>query len=185
LPPIVRSQGELPLPSLSRLPLPSPLRAAPQRFAPEWPSCAAARWLALARPPRARPRSAPGARSAFTYARCPVPARAAFKFSLISFKFSLIYVLRRALRRVMICFKFRFISVLRRALRRATIYFNFILFNVLRRKFSRAMFCFKFSSSGVCHHTLRRVTLYVIFVFNSSVSWHASSRNDSFNFSLV
>jgi hypothetical protein len=54
-------------------------------------------------------------------------ARMTFKFSLISFKFTFIYVLRRALRRVTIHFKFRFISVLRRTLRRATIHFNFIL----------------------------------------------------------
>jgi hypothetical protein len=49
------------------------------------------------------------------------------KFSLISIKFSLISVLRRA----MICFNSR-------------------LFNVLRRTFSHATFYFKFSSSGVC-----------------------------------
>jgi hypothetical protein len=89
------------------------------------------------------------------------------------------------LRHTMIYFKFIFISVLRRALRRATIHFNFSLSNVLRRAFSRATFCFKFSSSGVCRRALRRATLYVIFIFNSSVLLHASSRDDSFNFSLV
>jgi hypothetical protein len=45
----------------------------------------------------------------------------------LAFKFSLIHVLRRTLRRVTIHFKFRFISVPRRALRRATIHFNFSL----------------------------------------------------------
>jgi hypothetical protein len=84
-----------------------------------------------------------------------------------------------------IYFKFRFISVLHRALHRATIYFNFRLFNVLRHAFSRATFCFKFTSSGICRRALRRATLYVIFIFNSSVSLRASSRDDSFNFSLV
>ena len=94
-------------------------------------------------------------------------------------------MLRRALHRATIHFKFRFISVLRRALRHATIHFNFRLFNVLLRAFSHAKFCFKFSLSGVCRRALCRATLYVIFIFNSSVSWHAPSRNDSFNFSLV
>jgi hypothetical protein len=75
--------------------------------------------------------------------------------------------------------------VLRRALRHVTIHFNFRLFNVLRRAFSHVTFCFKFSSSGVCHRALRRAALYVIFIFNSSVSLRTSSRDDSFNFSLV
>jgi hypothetical protein len=75
--------------------------------------------------------------------------------------------------------------MLRGALRRTMIHFNFRLFNVLRRAFSRTMFCFKFSSSGVCRRALRRATLYISFIFNSSVSLHASSRDDSFNFSLV
>jgi hypothetical protein len=90
-------------------------------------------------------------------------------------------VLRRALRRATIHFKFRFISVLRRA----TIHFNFRLFNVLCHVFSRAAFCCKFSLNCVCRRALRRPTLYIIFVFNSSVSLRASSRDDSFNFSLV
>jgi hypothetical protein len=41
-------------------------------------------------------------------------------FGLFNFKFGLVNVLRRALRRVMIHFKFTFIHVLRRALHRAT-----------------------------------------------------------------
>jgi hypothetical protein len=102
----------------------------------------------------------------------PVPAHAAlarvvFKFS---FKFSLIYVLCRALRRATIHFKFRFISVLCRAIRRATIHFNFRLFNVLCRVFCHVTFCFKFSLNSVWRRTLRRATLHVIFRFNSSVS---------------
>jgi hypothetical protein len=86
-------------------------------------------------------------------ARLAAPARAALvpwrlDFSLISFKFELINVLRHALhhatiylkfifisvlRRAMIYFNFRFISVLRRALRRATVHLKFSLFNVWRR----------------------------------------------------
>jgi hypothetical protein len=94
-------------------------------------------------------------------------------------------VLRHALCRATIYFKFRFISVLCRAFHCTTIHFNFRLFNVLRRAFRRAIFCFKFSLSGVCRRALRRATLYVIFMFNSNVSLRASSRDDSFNFSLV
>jgi hypothetical protein len=94
-------------------------------------------------------------------------------------------VLLHALRRTTIHFKFRFISVLRPALRHATIHFNFRLFNMLCRTFSYATFCFKFSLSGVCRRALRRATLYIIIIFNSSVSLHAPSRDDSFNFNLV
>jgi hypothetical protein len=123
----------------------------------------------------------PLARASCPRARSPVPARAAlarttFKFSLFSFKFSSIYVLRRAT----IYFQFRFISVLRRALRRVTIHFNFRLFNVLRRAFRRMTIYFKFSLSGACRRVLCRAKLYVIFIFNSSVSWRVSSRDDSF-----
>jgi hypothetical protein len=75
--------------------------------------------------------------------------------------------------------------VLRRVLPRATIHFNFRLFNVLCRAFHRAPIYSKFSVSDVCRRALRRTTLYVIFTFNSSVSLHASSRDDSFSFSLV
>jgi hypothetical protein len=146
--------------SLHPLPSLSPTRA-PPAVAPVWP---------LARAARSRARN---------------PSARRLKFSLISFRFSLIYVPRRALRRATIYFKFIFISVLRRALRHVTIHFNFRLFNVLRRAFSHVTFCFKFSSSGVCHRALRRAALYVIFIFNSSVSLRTSSRDDSFNFSLV
>jgi hypothetical protein len=72
-----------------------------------------------------------------------------------------------------------------RAFRRATIHFKLRFIGMLRRAFSHAVFCFKFSLIGVCHRALHRATLYVIFVFNSSVSLRASSRDDSFNFSLV
>ena len=109
----------------------------------------------------------------------PFP-HATFKFRLISFKSSLHYVLRRAT----IYFKFRFISVLRHALRRSTIHFYFRLFNVLHREFRRATIYSKFSLSGVCRCAIRRATLYIIFIFNSSVSWRASSRDDSYNFIL-
>jgi hypothetical protein len=166
------------LPSARGTPAPTLRRAAPA--APLSPLLSAAssglphRRAALAAPLRA----------------CsPIPARSPsarhLKFSLISFKFSIINMLRRALRRMAIYFKFRFISVPRRALRRVTIYFNFRLFNVLCRAFSSATFCFKFSSSGVCRRALRRATLYIIFIFNSSVSWRDSSRDNLFNFSLV
>jgi hypothetical protein len=135
-------------------------------------------------PPRDPILAVPSARSrgaqrvpvrAVTFPRTAI-ARATFKFYLISFKFSLIYVLRRAT----IYFKFRFISVLRHMLHRMTIHFNFRLFNVLRRAFYRATIYFKFSLSGVCRRALRRATLYVIFIFNSSVLLRALSRDDSF-----
>jgi hypothetical protein len=135
----------------------------------------------------------------------PVPARAALvvrclNFSLISFKFCLINVLRRALRRTsiylkfgfisvlrraMIYFNFRFISMLRRTLRRATVHLQFSLFNVWRRASSRATFRFKFSLSDVCCRALRRVMFNIISIINSSVSWRASSHDDSFYFSSV
>jgi hypothetical protein len=114
-------------------------------------------------------------------------------FSLITFIFSSINVLRRVHRRATIYFKFRFINMLRRALRRTMIYlisdllvccvarrfiFRFKLFNVWRRTSSRATFRFKFSLSDVCCRALRRATLDVIFIFNSSVSLRASSRDD-------
>jgi hypothetical protein len=75
--------------------------------------------------------------------------------------------------------------VLRHALRRATVHFNFRLFSVLRRAFRHATVSFEFSLSGVGRRAFRRATLYVIFIFNSGISWHAPSRDDSFNFSLV
>jgi hypothetical protein len=154
---IVEPRGEL-FPSL---PLSSPssfLPCAPLLPLPPAPSSVACR------SPRPRPwRSIP------LCARSPVPARIALarsKFSLINFNFSLIYVLRRALRRVMIHFNFGLFSVLRRA----TIYFNFRLFNVLRRTFRRAAIYSKFCLSGVYHRALHRATFYVIFIFNSSIS---------------
>jgi hypothetical protein len=98
--------------------------------------------------------------------RAGSPSAQRLNFSLISFKFSLIYVLRRVLRHAMIYFKFRFISVLRRAFRRVTIYS-------------------KFSVSDVCRRVLRGATLYVIFIFNSSVLLRTLSCDDSFSFNLV
>jgi hypothetical protein len=100
-------------------------------------------------------------------------------FDLTHFKFSLVNMLRRALRRATIHFKFTFIHVLHRALRRATIHFNFRLFNVWRRASSRATFCFKFRLDDVCRRALRRVTLDVIFIISSRVSWRAPSRDES------
>jgi hypothetical protein len=90
-------------------------------------------------------------------------------------------VLLRALRRATIYFKFRFISVMCRT----TIHFNFRLFNVLCRVFRRATIYSKFNVSDVWRRALCCATFYVIFTFNSSVSWRASSRDDSFSFSLV
>jgi hypothetical protein len=72
------------------------------------------------------------------------------------------------------------IKVLRRALRRATIHFNFRLINVCHRASRRTTFCFKFSLDDVCCRALRRTTLDVIFIINSSVSWRAPSRDESF-----
>jgi hypothetical protein len=81
----------------------------------------------------------------------------------------------------MIHFNFRFISVLCRTLRRATVHLKFSLFNV----WHRATFRFKFGLSDVCCRVLRRATFDVISIINSSVSWRASSRDDSFYFSSV
>jgi hypothetical protein len=72
------------------------------------------------------------------------------------------------------------INVLCRALRRATTHFNFRLFNVWRRAPSRATFHFKFSLDDVCRRALHRVTLDAIFIINSSASWRAPSRDESF-----
>jgi hypothetical protein len=166
---IVGSRGELPLPLSSPLPpsslpvCPAPrrglVRPSPRRGSPVRPGGT----------PRRGPGGTPSGTVTSVALECTwrvVPfSRATFKFRLISFKSSLHYVLRRALRRATIYFKFRFISVLRHALRRATIHFYFRLFNVLHRAFRRATFCFKFSLSGVC----RRAMLNVIFIFNSSV----------------
>jgi hypothetical protein len=134
--------------------------------------------LPCPRAPWRGPDLAPGARNAFTYARSPVPTRTAlacatFKFRLTSFKFSLIYVLRRVLRRATIYFKFRFIRVLRRTIRRVTINFNFRLFNVLCRVFSRATFSFNSVqvAYAVVRFVMRRFTLisYLIQVFRCAL----------------
>jgi hypothetical protein len=79
-------------------------------------------------------------------------------FSLISFKFGLINVLRRALRRSTIYLKFRFISVLCCTLCRA-----FSLFNVWCHACSRPMLRFKFSLSDVRCRALRRAMLDVFY----------------------
>jgi hypothetical protein len=101
----------------------------------------------------------PGTRNVLPRAQ-PQCARRSI-FSLISFGFSLINVLRRALHRAMIHFKFIFINELCCALRRATIRLNFILFNVWRRASSRATFRFKFNLDGVCRCVFRRTTLNI------------------------
>jgi hypothetical protein len=72
------------------------------------------------------------------------------------------------------------INVLRRALRRTMVHFNFRLINVWRRVSSHATFRFKFSLDDVCRRALRRTTLDIIFIINSSVSWRAPSRDESF-----
>jgi hypothetical protein len=56
---------------------------------------------------------------------------------------------------------FSLVDVLRRALRRATIHFNFIFINELCRAFCCATFRFKFSSVDVCRHAFHRATLNV------------------------
>jgi hypothetical protein len=71
------------------------------------------------------------------------------------------------------------INVLHRALRRATIHFNFRLFNMRRRASSCTALRFKFSLDDVCRRALRRATLDIIFIINLSVSWRASSRDES------
>jgi hypothetical protein len=108
------------------------------------------------------------------------PQRArGLNFSLISFKFSLINVLRRALRRATIYFKFRFINVLRRALRCATIYFKFIFINVMRRV---TVYCnFRFISVLRC--SLRRAMVHLEFrLFNV---WRRSSSRATFRLNSV
>jgi hypothetical protein len=133
----------------------------------------------------------PGPASLATRALAAVPRRApripvrvtivvqCLTFGLFNFKFGLVDVLRRALRRTMVHFKFTFIHVMCRALHRASIHFNFRLFNVWRRASSRTTFRFKFSLDDVCRRALRRVTLDVIFIISSSVSWRAPSRDES------
>jgi hypothetical protein len=122
-------------------------------------------------------------------ARVP-PARAAhsrardrscvmFNFGLFNFKFGLVDVLHRALRRATIHFKFTFTHVLCRTLCRVTIHFNFGLFNVWHRASSRATFRFKFSLDDICCRALCRATVDVIFIISSSVSWRAPSRDES------
>jgi hypothetical protein len=60
---------------------------------------------------------------------------------LIHFNFSLVDVLRRALRRAMVHSKFVFINMLRRALHCATILFKFIFIKELCRALRRATIC--------------------------------------------
>jgi hypothetical protein len=131
-------------------------------------------WRAPARPPgvAARPQrdsrglacprrglTRPGTRNVFPRAQPQCVLRSIF--SLISFRFSLMNVLRRTLRRATIHFKFIFINELCCALRRATIRLNFRLFNVWRRASSRATFRFKFNLDGVCRCVFRRATFSV------------------------
>jgi hypothetical protein len=80
---------------------------------------------------------------------------------LVSFKFSLMSVLSRALRRATIQFKFVFINVLRRMLRRATIHFKFVFIKVRCRALRRATIRFKFSSVDVSRRAFRHTTLNV------------------------
>jgi hypothetical protein len=68
--------------------------------------------------------------------------------------------------------------VLRRALCHVTVHLK--LFNVWRCVSGRTTFCFKFILSDISCRALRRATLDVIFIINSSVSWRASSHDDSF-----
>jgi hypothetical protein len=137
-----------------------------------------------------------------TCSRRPSRARH-LNFGLVNFKFSLVDVLCRTLRRITIYFKFTFISVLCRTLRRATIHLNFRLFNVWRRASSRLTFRFNFCIDDVCCRALRRATLDVIFIiiqvsrgalrarqssysqFSLSVVSHVSPRDNPFKFTLV
>ena len=98
-------------------------------------------------PPRARPRS--GLRRVQPRSRARRPSARRLKFSLISFKFSLIYVLRR---------------VLHRATKRATIYFNFRLFNVLCRALVARRFVLNLVQVAyvVVRFIVRRFTLFDI-----------------------
>ena len=61
----------------------------------------------------------------------------------------------------LIYFNFSLVDVLRRALRRAAIHSKFIFINELCRTLRRAMFRFKFSSVDVCRRAFRRATLNV------------------------
>jgi hypothetical protein len=127
LPSIVEPKVSFPLLPLSLLP-PSP-GGAPVR--PWWrplsdpggAPCPARRGVCPQRGacPGEAPSSVPPAHVAQSPAR-PAPARVAFKFC---FKFSLIDVLRHALRRAMIHYKFRLFSALHRARRRTMSRFKF------------------------------------------------------------
>jgi hypothetical protein len=118
------SRGVRPLPSLlarRRGPLPGPLSWRGARLGP-WPLGRGSMAPLRAAPalgqrgPRRGPCPARGLPSAFPRTQ---PQRAwRSNFSLISFEFSLMNVLGRALRRAMNEFKFRFISMVRRALHR-------------------------------------------------------------------
>jgi hypothetical protein len=80
---------------------------------------------------------------------------------LIHFNFSLVEVLRCALRRAMVHSEFIFINVLRRVLRHAMILFKFIFIKVLCRALRRATIRFKCSSVDVSRRAFRRATLNV------------------------
>jgi hypothetical protein len=124
-------------------------------------------------PPRAggRAPTRPAAPSAAPVLACPRHAQHALvratvvarrsTFVLTHVNFSLVDVLRRALRRATVHSKFVFINVLRRALRRATIHFKFIFIKVLCRALCRATIRFKFSSVDVSRRAFRRTTLNV------------------------
>jgi hypothetical protein len=145
--------------SLSSTSLPSPLAlggilvsgcrrsSSPEVSSPPFPSPLLS--FLLPSPPRPLLDALPVARPcpARPHACSPSPASVVFKFS---FKFSLIHVLRRALRRAVIHFKFRFISVLRRALCRTTfLLISYYLLCCIARFVARH-FCFSFSLSSVC-----------------------------------
>jgi hypothetical protein len=97
------------------------------------------------RAPAASRLRAPGARSRFArsgFARVRL-CRAMFNFQFNPF------------------FNFSLVDVLRRALRHATIHFKFIFINELCRALRRTTFHFKFGFDDVCHRAFRRVMLNV------------------------
>jgi hypothetical protein len=139
--------------------VPRPSGGSPDGPAPWWPHAPAAACPGgLA--PRAPARPACPRRAQRVHARATVIARCS-TFSLIHFNFSLV-------------------DVLRHALRRATIRLNFRLFNVWRRASTCATFCFKFSLDDVCRRAFRRAMPNVSFIIIASVSLRALSRDKSF-----
>jgi hypothetical protein len=112
---------------LGRMPWPRPDRAPGRAFACSCPSSCPG-----SPAPRARARFACPRHAQRALARAIVVARRS-TLILIHFNFSLVNVLRCALRRATVHSKFVFINVLRRALRRTTILFKFIFIMVLRR----------------------------------------------------